>query len=134
MKKHKIIFWAATTFIFLFQGVMPALTSNSELAREGIRQLGYPAYFGTMLAVFKVAGSIVIMFPKFPHRLKEWAYAGFTFEFLAASISNAAVYGLGFEAAMPIIILTILGISYIYYHKLQKNEVGSVNVMSYTHS
>jgi hypothetical protein len=134
MKKHKIIFWTATTFIFLFEGVMPALTSQTELAREGIRQLGYPAYFGLMLTIFKVSGAVVIMFPKFPHRLKEWAYAGFTFEFLAASISNAVVYGLGFEAAMPIIILAILAISYIYYHKLQKSEVGSVSAMYYTPS
>lgn len=129
MKKHKIIFWVATTFIFLFEGVMPALTSHTELAREGIRQLGYPAYFGTMLTVFKVAGAVVIMFPKFPARLKEWAYAGMTFEFIAASVSNAAVYGLGFEAAMPLIILAILAISYIYHHKLQRNEVDTVETV-----
>ena len=72
MKKDKIIFWSATTIMFLFQGVMPALTSHTEMAREGIRQLGYPAYFGTLLAIFKVAGAVVLMFPQFPKRLREW--------------------------------------------------------------
>lgn len=122
MKKHKIIFWVSTTLIFLFQGVMPALTSHTELARQGISQLGYPAYFGTMLTIFKISGAIVIMFPKFPRRLKEWAYAGFTFDFIAASISNATVYGAGVEMISPLITLAILGISYIYYHKLQAGE------------
>ena len=37
MKKDKIIYWTATTIIALFEGVMPALTSQTELAKEGIR-------------------------------------------------------------------------------------------------
>lgn len=52
-KKQKIIFWAATAFIFLFEGVMPALTSQTELAKEGISHLGYPEYFGTALVFLK---------------------------------------------------------------------------------
>jgi hypothetical protein len=126
MKKHKIIFWTATTLIFLFQGVMPALTSHTEMAREGIRQLGYPAYFGTMLAVFKVLGAVVLMLPMFPRRLKEWAYAGFAFDFISACISNGVVYGVGVEAVSPLIVLCILGVSYVYHHKLQKDEVVSL--------
>ena len=47
MKKEKIIFWTATTIIALLEGVMPALTSQTELAKEGIRHLGYPEYFGS---------------------------------------------------------------------------------------
>lgn len=123
MKKHKIIFWVSTAFIFLFQGVMPALTSNSELARESIRLLGYPAYFGMMLTFFKVAGSLVLIVPQFPRRLKEWAYAGFTFELIAASISNGAVYGIGVFAFFPLIILFITMLSYISYHKLANRSL-----------
>jgi len=118
MKKDKIIFWSATTILFLFQGVMPALTSHTEMAREGIRQLGYPAYFGTMLAIFKVAGAVVLMFPQFPKRLREWAYAGFAFDFISACVSNSVVYGLGSEAVSPLIALLILSVSYVYYHRL----------------
>lgn len=120
MKKDKIFFWVSTTIIFIFQGVMPALTSHTEMARQGISQLGYPSYFGLMLTIFKVSGAIVIMFPKFPHRLKEWAYAGFTFEFLAAAYSNGAVYGAGMEMISPLIVLAILAVSYTYYHRIKK--------------
>jgi hypothetical protein len=49
MKKEKIIFWSATIFIFLFEGVMPALTSQTELAKEGITHLGYPVYFSSFI-------------------------------------------------------------------------------------
>ena len=30
MKRNKIIFWIATAFIFIFEGVMPAFFSQSE--------------------------------------------------------------------------------------------------------
>jgi len=129
MKKYKISFWVATSLIFLFQGVMPALTSQTEMAREGIRQLGYPEYFGTMLAIAKVMGSLVLLLPMFSRRLKEWAYAGFTFDFIAACISNGVVYGIGFEAFSPLIVLAILGISYVSYHKLQEDQMDSSSRM-----
>ena len=37
MKSAKIIFWVSTTLIFLFEGVLPAFTSQTEMAKEGIR-------------------------------------------------------------------------------------------------
>tara|TARA_R110002012_G_scaffold280920_2_gene469699 strand:- start:14819 stop:15238 length:420 start_codon:yes stop_codon:yes gene_type:complete len=117
-KRDKIIFWTATTIIFLFEGVMPALTSQTELAKEGIRHLGYPEYFGVALVVFKVGGALILMIPKFPKRVKEWAYAGFTFDFIFACISHFAVDGFGFQTIFPLIILAILMVSYVYYHKL----------------
>ena len=61
MKTTKILFWTTTIIIFLFEGVMPALTSQTELAKEGIRHLGYPAYFGMALVVFKVVGTIILI-------------------------------------------------------------------------
>lgn len=119
MKTTRIIFWITTTLIFLFEGVMPALTSQTEMAREGIRHLGYPEYFGPMITAFKVAGSLAIMLPKVPARLKEWAYAGFVFDFLCASISNTVVDGFGFNSVFPLIVLAVLLVSYYTYHKLQ---------------
>ena len=119
MKRTRIIFWIATTLIFLFEGVMPALTSHTELAKEGIRHLGYPAYFGPMLTGFKIAGVLALMLPKVPARLKEWAYAGFTFDFLCASISTTVVDGFGFGSIFPLIVLAVLMVSYVTYHKLQ---------------
>lgn len=118
MKTQKIIFWVTTTLIFLFEGVMPALFSQTEDAKEGIRHLGYPDYFGNALVVFKVVGTIILMVPKFPKRVKEWAYAGFAFDFVFASISYLCVDGPGFFAFFPLIWLGILILSYTSYHKI----------------
>jgi hypothetical protein len=119
MKKNRIIFWVATTIIFLWEGVMPALTSQTELAKEGISHLGYPAYFGIMLAVYKVLGSIALILPMVPARIKEWAYAGLSFTMLSAFISHWAVDGFNAQTPFPLIILAILMVSYVYYHKLK---------------
>lgn len=120
MKKAKIIFWTTTILIFLFEGVMPALTSQTELAKEGIRHLGYPEYFGNALVVFKVLGVLALVIPQVPKNVKEWAYAGFGFDFIFASISHFAVDGVGFQSFFPLIIFLILAISYIYYHKIER--------------
>ena len=122
MKKDKIIFWAATIFIFLFEGVMPALTFQTELAKEGIRHLGYPEYFGTTLVVFKILGTLILIIPTLPQKLKELAYAGFMFNFIFAAISHTVVDGFTVQVFFPLIILAILLVSYIYYQKLYSNK------------
>ena len=122
-KTNKIIFWTATILIFLFEGVMPALTFQSEMAKEGMKHLGYPEYFGNALVVFKILGVIALIIPQIPKRLKEWAYAGFVFDFIFAAISHYAVDGMSFNAFFPFIVLAVLMVSYIYYHKI--NSVNS---------
>ncbi|NJM79529.1 MAG: DoxX family protein [Flavobacterium sp.] len=122
MKKDKILFWSATIVIALFEGVLPALTSQTELAKEGINNLGYPSYFGNALVIFKILGVIALIVPKIPSRIKEWAYAGFTFNFIFAFISHAVVDGINVQTFFPLVILAILMISYIYYHKLKNKQ------------
>ena len=119
MKTAKILFWTTTIIIFLFEGVMPALTSQTELAKEGIQHLGYPAYFGMALVVFKVVGTIILILPQVSARIKEWAYAGFGFDFIFASISHFAVDGMDFQSFFPLIVFGILIVSYVNYHKLR---------------
>lgn len=123
MKKDKIIFWIATIIIALVEGVMPALTSQTEMAKEGIRHLGYPEYFGNALVVFKILGSIVLVVPQVPRRVKEWAYVGFAFDFIFATISHAAVDGIDFQTFFPLVILAILVISYLYFHKINDRKI-----------
>lgn len=126
MKSTKIIFWVTTIIIFLFEGVMPAFTSQTEAAKEGIRHLGYPEYFGNVLVVFKVIGTLLLIIPKVPARAKEWAYAGFTFDFLFAAISYYCVDGPVFFAFFPLIFLAILAASYFSYHKLHDKSISYI--------
>ncbi|PSR56488.1 DoxX family protein [Adhaeribacter arboris] len=119
-KTTKIIYWTTTSIIFLFEGVLPAFTSHTDLAVEGIRHLGYPDYFRVMLTVFKVAGALALILPFVRGRFKEWAYAGFGITILSAFISHGVVDGLNGQTFFPLFIFVILSISYLSYHKLSK--------------
>jgi hypothetical protein len=119
MKKYTIMFWIATGAIFLFEGVMPALTGMSKMSVDGITGLGYPLYFVPMLVVFKVLGSLALIIPQVPARIKEWAYAGFAIDFIAAFVSIVAVAGWNTIAIMPVVAIIILTISYVSREKLK---------------
>lgn len=118
MKTTKITYWAATIIIFLFDGLLPALTSNTELARQGISHLGYPDYFRVMLTVFKIIGAIILILPIIKGRLKEWAYGGYGINFICAAASHWVVDGFGGQTVFPLVIFAILIVSYVSYHKI----------------
>ncbi len=119
-KTKKIFFWTTTVIIVLFEGVMPALTSQTQIAREGIHHLGYPQYFGNAFVIFKVLGTLVLIFPQIPNRIKEWAYAGFAFDFIFAFISHVVVDGASFMSFFPLIFLALLVISYVTRYSIQR--------------
>jgi uncharacterized membrane protein YphA (DoxX/SURF4 family) len=54
-----------------------------EYVRVILTHLGYPLYLDFMLGPWKLAGAAVVLAPRFP-RLKEWAYAGFFFNYYGA--------------------------------------------------
>ncbi|HMW26979.1 MAG TPA: DoxX family protein [Ferruginibacter sp.] len=118
MKKIKTLYWVFTGLIVLLEGVMPALTSHTELARQGISHLGFPDYFRVMLTVFKVSGALILILPFFKGWIKEWAYAGFAFNFTCAAIAVVIVDGFGAGILFPLFALALLAGSHTCYHKL----------------
>jgi hypothetical protein len=92
MKKlNKIIYWISTLWLAL------GMTSTGivQLFKVNVKDdlaagLGYPGYFLTILAVWKILGVITVLIPKFA-LLKEWAYAGFFFAMSGAICSHIAV-------------------------------------------
>lgn len=123
MKKNKIIFWIATIILVLWEGVMPLSTVlfTPEYVTIGTRPLGYPDYFAYTLIYSKVLGVIAISIPAIPAKLKEWAYAGLTFSLIYAFISHACVDKNVSYMLMPIAVLGILAVSYIYGNKIRAN-------------
>jgi hypothetical protein len=124
MKRNKLIFWTATIIILLFEGVMPlsTLIFAPQFATAGTKPLGYPDYFAYALIIFKVLGVVAITIPKVPSKLKEWAYAGLTFNLIFAVISHSMVdKNIGF-ILLPVVIGGILAVSYFYKDKIQNNN------------
>jgi DoxX-like family len=120
MRKQKIFFWIATVILILWEGAMPlgTLLFAPQFATVGTKALGYPDYFAYALIICKVLGVIAITITQVPAKLKEWAYAGLTFNLIFAAISHTAVDGnIGF-IAMPLVFLVILAVSYRYNPKL----------------
>src|SRR5690606_9282564 len=123
MKKNKIIFWVAIAIIVLWEGAMPlgTLLFLPEYVNLGTKPLGYPDYFAYALIICKVLGVFAISYPKTPGKLKEWAYAGLTYNLIFAFISHAYVdKNIGFML-MPLVVLGILAVSYFYKDKIQQN-------------
>jgi hypothetical protein len=54
--------------------------------------LSYPAYFITLIGMWKLLGAIAVLVPRLP-RLKEWAYAGMFFNMTGAAVSTIAMTG-----------------------------------------
>jgi uncharacterized membrane protein YphA (DoxX/SURF4 family) len=117
MKKDNIIFWIATGIIFFWCGVMSLIFFGSAEQKAGMEHFGYPPYFAPMISIFAILGSIILVVPAVPARLKEWAYFGFVMNFIGAAWSNWAVDGLGFGVVFPLLFFVPLGVSYVLFHK-----------------
>jgi hypothetical protein len=130
MKKYKIVFWISTLLIFIMQGIMPILTLNSIETKQGMEHLGYPAYFASILAFFKLFGAIALLIPAFPALIKEWAYAGFAIDFVCAFVSIIIVDGVSGVAFAPVVALVILILSYISFHKIKENRKSHGKVLN----
>lgn len=125
MKKNKIIFWIATSIIFAMEALMPLATLlfAHEYFNAGTKPLGYPDYFAYVLIICKIMGATAIMFPKLPAKLREWAYAGLTFNLIFAIISHLAVDQVVANVIMPLVVGVVLGFSYVYAQKITaRNE------------
>jgi hypothetical protein len=112
IKTARWIYWAAT-LLFVVTMMSAGLTylAGASFNIEGITHLGYPVYVLKILGTAKLLGVIAVLQGRF-RTLKEWAYAGYTFNLLGASASYA-LYGDPFvKIVVPLIILIFVQISY----------------------
>ena len=116
-KKDKMIYWISTGLVTLV-GVSAINYFINPIAIEGFATFGFPSYFRIELGVAKIIAAIVIITPKIPSRIKEWAYVGFGITFISAIITHATVEGY-VKAIPPMVCFLMLGVSYFYFHKLQ---------------
>lgn len=109
---RKVAYWAST-------GVIAALMcfaafsylSGDPKAVQGFALVGYPQQLRIILGIAKPLGAIALIIPGFV-KLKEWAYAGFTFAWICAVVAHYSV-GQKAEAIFPLVLLVVLYVSYV---------------------
>jgi hypothetical protein len=127
---RKIAYWAATGLVGIvtLSAAFSYLTTAPE-AVENFRHVGYPQQLRVLLGIAKLAGAIVLLLPRLP-ALKEWAYAGFTFMWIAAVVAHYLA-GDGALSLLPVALLASLAVSYV---TRSPNRGGSVKAMLEVHA
>ena len=122
---RKIAYWGATGLVAIV-ALLAAFSylTTTPTAVDNFRHVGYPQQLRVLLGIGKLAGAIVLLLPRLP-TLKEWAYAGFTFMWIAASVAHYLA-GDGAYSLAPVALLGLLAVSYV---TRSANRGGSAKAM-----
>ena len=86
-KRNKYIYWTVTGLLSALMLMSAGMyIFNNTMVTTTFIQLGYPSYIIYPLAILKILGIIAIITKK-SKILKEWAYAGFFFDFVSCKDS-----------------------------------------------
>jgi hypothetical protein len=113
----KTVYWILTALFataMFFDGI--GGITKAEAGQEAMRHLGYPIYVLTIFGIAKLIGVVAIFQTKYV-TIKEWAYAGFTINFIGAFLSRAFV---GDEMSLlipPVISLLFMFATYALWKK-----------------
>jgi len=109
---RKVTYWITTGLLAALSlfAAFSYLSGNTQ-AVQGFAHVGYPQQLRVLLGIAKLLGAIMLVAPGLP-KLKEWAYAGFTFAWIAAFVAHYVAKD-GPTAFMPILLLVLLAISYV---------------------
>lgn len=120
-KKITIWYWVVNVLFagFMIFTAIPDVANNADAVKMIHSDMGYPLYFLLFIGVAKILGGIAVLIPGFP-RIKEWAYAGLTFDLIAATYSFAAMGKPAAEWAPMFIFIAVAFIAYALYHKKYK--------------
>ena len=121
-KNLKAVYWVVTLLFTLLQGwsALQYLIEAPAMVRT-ITALGYPIYFMTILGIAKLLGIAAILYGRWPV-LKEWAYAGFTFDVLGAFGSHLMAGDSFLIALVPLLFLAAQLTSYFLWKRLSRAD------------
>jgi hypothetical protein len=112
----KTIYLIATTLLTLIVLMYIANSIfNEDSFTKRFSSLGYPAYLIFPLSIANMLGLVAIWYRKF-EIVKQWAYAGFLFNFLLAF--TAELKAADTDALSPVVAITALAVSFLMQRKL----------------
>ena len=108
MKRSSTPYWVLTGLLaaIMLSASVPDVL-RVPLAVGVFMHLGYPSYLLPFIGVAKLLGVLALVAPELP-RLKEWAYAGLTFDLIGALYSHLSVgdpLGAWFPAAIALLLV-----------------------------
>jgi uncharacterized membrane protein YphA (DoxX/SURF4 family) len=117
-KTVSIIHWVSTVVFILplAWSAIQYLIEAPKMVETMTVHLGYPMYFLKILGVAKLLGAVALLVGR-PPRLKEWAYAGFTFDLIGAFLSHLCVGDPLTTALIPVGFLALLAVSYVTWRR-----------------
>jgi VIT1/CCC1 family predicted Fe2+/Mn2+ transporter len=119
MKAQKITYWTSTLLFSALMLFSSYAYFTSPEVKASFEHLGFPSYFRVELGIAKFIGVILLVLPVVKGRLKEWVYAGFGITIISAFIAHFTVGDPAGRWIPVLVILAILTVSNIYYHRLQ---------------
>jgi hypothetical protein len=122
-KTIKIAYWVLLVIFCLFH-IMDAIggLSKAQAGVDAMKAMGYPIYLMTFLAVLKLLGVVALLQDKYK-TIKEWAFAGFAFSLIGATVSHIAVSDPVLFIIMPTIFLVVLLTLYYFWRKLEQSTI-----------
>lgn len=124
-KTIKISYWVVTALFTLavLQGGITELM-YTEGSKQVMDLLGYPHYLLTILGIAKILGAIAVIQPVYK-TINEWAYAGFTIDFIGAMASGIYATDMAAIVIVPLIFLVVMFLSYYLWKRA--GTIPSVN-------
>jgi hypothetical protein len=122
MKALSITYWIVTGLMaaFIVLGAITDIMKGPDVAAF-FKHLGYPAYFPQLIGTLKILGVIGILVPGYP-KLREWAYAGLTFD-VSGALCSHILNGDGPSVYFPALLGAFLVISsYVVYNKVYRQS------------
>ena len=117
-RRNTILYWVVTTLVLAptaGSGIPELFTNGAGPTAQALLKLGYPLYLMKILGFLKILGAVAILTGRFP-TMKEWAYAGFTFDFLGATASHLLA-GDAAHAPFPFLFFVLLMGSYFFSNR-----------------
>lgn len=120
MKSKNILYWTFTLLLIPMFGIGAVIAiAGSPAQVELLESLGYPEYLLLFMSVMKILALVAILTPYFP-RMREWAYAGLTFDVVVAIYSLLTVRNSLTSIIIPVIALGLVIGSYMLHHQRRK--------------
>ncbi len=116
--RTRVVYWAVTLLLMVpgaGGGLIELFTGGPASVAQTLTSLGFPLYIMKILGLAKVLGGVAILTGRFP-KLKEWAYAGFAFDFLGATASHLLAGDVA-HAPFPFVFFLVHMTSYALWYK-----------------